>query len=206
MFSNNDDKIDFIIKTLENLYPKPEIPLDHKNTFTFLVAVMLSAQSTDKKVNEITPQLFAKADSAKKMSMLKVEQIKNLIRQIGLAPTKSKNIKKMSQILVQKYNGIVPNSLEKLKELPGVGQKTASVIVSQIFNEPAFPVDTHIHRLAYRWKLSSGKNVVQTEKDLKRIFPIDLWNKLHLQIIFFGREHCKSKKTKCSCVICSKII
>ena len=194
MFSNHDDKIDFIIKTLENLYPNPEIPLDHKNTFTFLVAVMLSAQSTDKKVNEITPQLFAKADSAKKMSMLKVEQIKNLIRQIGLAPTKSKNIKKMSQILVQKYNGKVPNSLEKLKELPGVGQKTASVIVSQIFNEPAFPVDTHIHRLAYRWKLSSGKNVVQTEKDLKRIFPIDLWNKLHLQIIFFGREHCKSKK------------
>ena len=206
MFSNHDEKIDFIIKTLENLYPKPEIPLDHKNTFTFLVAVMLSAQSTDKKVNEITPTLFAKADSAKKMSMLKVDQIKNLIRQIGLAPTKSKNIKKMSQILVRKYNGKVPNSLEKLKELPGVGQKTASVIVSQIFNEPAFPVDTHIHRLAYRWKLSSGKNVVQTEKDLKRIFPIDLWNKLHLQIIFFGREHCKSRKTKCGCVICSKIV
>ena len=188
MFSNHDEKIDFIIKTLENLYPKPEIPLDHKNTFTFLVAVMLSAQSTDKKVNEITPPLFAKADSAKKMSMLKVDQIKNLIRQIGLAPTKSKNIKKMSQILVRKYNGKVPNSLEKLKELPGVGQKTASVIVSQIFNEPAFPVDTHIHRLAYRWKLSSGKNVVQTEKDLKRIFPIDLWNKLHLQIIFFWKR------------------
>ena len=206
MFSNQVDKIDFIIKTLENLYPEPEIPLDHKNTFTFLVAVMLSAQSTDKKVNEITPPLFAKADSAKKMSMLKVEEIKNLIRQIGLAPTKSKNIKKMSQILVRKYNGKVPNSLEKLKELPGVGQKTASVIVSQIFNEPAFPVDTHIHRLAYRWKLSSGKNVVQTEKDLKRIFPVDLWNKLHLQIIFFGREYCKSKKTKCSCVICSKIV
>tara|TARA_A100001234_G_C12602602_1_gene375744 strand:+ start:493 stop:1113 length:621 start_codon:yes stop_codon:yes gene_type:complete len=206
LFSNHVDKIDFIIKTLENLYPEPEIPLDHKNTFTFLVAVMLSAQSTDKKVNEITPPLFAKADSAKKMSMLKVEEIKNLIRQIGLAPTKSKNIKKMSQILVRKYNGKVPNSLEKLKELPGVGQKTASVIVSQIFNEPAFPVDTHIHRLAYRWKLSSGKNVVQTEKDLKRIFPVDLWNKLHLQIIFFGREYCKSKKTKCSCVICSKIV
>ncbi len=206
MFSNHDDKVDFIIRTLENLYPKTEIPLDHKNTFTFLVAVMLSAQSTDKKVNEITPPLFAKADSAKKMSMLKVEQIKNLIRQIGLAPTKSKNIKKMSQILVRKYNGKVPNSLEKLKELPGVGQKTASVIVSQIFNEPAFPVDTHIHRLAYRWKLSSGKNVVQTEKDLKRIFPVDLWNKLHLQIIFFGREYCKSKKTKCSCIICSKIV
>ena len=206
MFSNHDEKIDFIIKTLENLYPNPDIPLDHKNTFTFLVAVMLSAQSTDKKVNEITPNLFAKADSAKKMSMLKVEQIKNLIRQIGLAPTKSKNIKKMSQILVEKYKGKVPNSLEKLKELPGVGQKTASVIVSQIFNEPAFPVDTHIHRLAYRWKLSSGKNVVQTEKDLKRIFPVDLWNKLHLQIIFFGREYCKAKKTKCNCVICSKII
>ena len=205
MFSNHDEKIDFIIKTLENLYPNPEIPLDHKNTFTFLVAVMLSAQSTDKKVNEITPPLFAKADSAKKMSMLKVEQIKNLIRQIGLAPTKSRNIKKMSQILVRKYNGKVPNSLEKLKELPGVGQKTASVIVSQIFNEPAFPVDTHIHRLAYRWKLSSGKNVVQTEKDLKSIFPVYLWNKLHLQIIFFGREYCKSKKTQCNCVICSKI-
>ena len=206
MFSNHDEKIDFIIKTLENLYPNPDIPLDHKNTFTFLVAVMLSAQSTDKKVNEITPNLFAKADSAKKMSMLKVEQIKNLIRQIGLAPTKSKNIKKMSQILVEKYKGKVPNSLEKLKELPGVGQKTASVIVSQIFNEPAFPVDTHIHRLAYRWKLSSGKNVVQTEKDLKRIFPVDLWNKLHLQIIFFGREYCKAKKRECNCVICSKIV
>lgn len=206
MFSSNDKKIDFIVKTLENLYPKPEIPLDHKNNFTFLVAVMLSAQSTDKKVNEITPALFDLADSAKKMSLLKVEQIKHLIRQIGLAPTKSKNIKKMSQILVREYNGEVPNSLEKLKQLPGVGQKTASVIISQIFNEPAFPVDTHIHRLAYRWKLSSGKNVVQTEKDLKRIFPIDLWNKLHLQIIFFGREYCKAQKRECNCVICSKIV
>ena len=206
MFSSNDRKIDFIVKTLENLYPKPKIPLDHKNNFTFLVAVMLSAQSTDKKVNEITPALFDLADSAKKMSLLKVEQIKHLIRQIGLAPTKSKNIKKMSQILVREYKGEVPNSLEKLKQLPGVGQKTASVIISQIFNEPAFPVDTHIHRLAYRWKLSSGKNVVQTEKDLKRIFPIDLWNKLHLQIIFFGREYCKAIKRECNCVICSKIV
>ena len=203
MFSSYDEKIDFIVKTLEKLYPKPKIPLDHKNNFTFLVAVMLSAQSTDKKVNEITPALFDLADSAKKMSLLKVEQIKYLIRQIGLAPTKSKNIKKMSQILVREYNGKVPNSLEKLKQLPGVGQKTASVIISQIFNEPAFPVDTHIHRLAYRWKLSSGKNVVQTEKDLKRIFPIDLWNKLHLQIIFFGREYCKAKNRECNCVICS---
>ena len=206
MFSSLDEKIDFIINTLENLYPNPKIPLDHKNTFTFLVAVMLSAQSTDKKVNEITPALFAKADSAKKMSLLNVEKIKKLIRQIGLAPTKSKNIKKMSQILVNKYNGKVPNSLEELKALPGVGQKTASVIISQIFNKPAFPVDTHIHRLACRWKLSSGKNVVQTEKDLKIIFPVDLWNKLHLQIIFFGREYCKTKKTKCNCIICSKII
>ncbi len=206
MFSSNEEKINFIVKTLENLYPNPEIPLDHKNNFTFLVAVMLSAQSTDKKVNEITPALFDLADSAKKMSLLKVEQIKHLIRQIGLAPTKSKNIKKMSQILVREHKGKVPNSLEKLKQLPGVGQKTASVIISQIFNEPAFPVDTHIHRLAYRWKLSSGKNVVQTEKDLKRIFPIDLWNKLHLQIIFFGREYCKAKKRECNCVICSKIV
>ena len=199
------EKIKFIISTLDELYPEPEIPLNHENHFTFLVAVMLSAQSTDKKVNEITPRLFEKANNPAKMNELDVDEIQRIIRQIGLAPTKAKNIKKMSQQLLDKHNGKVPNTFEELEELAGVGHKTASVIMAQAFNTPAFPVDTHIHRLAYRWGLSNGKNVVTTEKDLKRIFDKKLWNKLHLQIIFYGREWCQARKNKCECKICSNV-
>ena len=199
------DKINFITSTLDELYPEPDIPLNHENHFTFLVAVMLSAQSTDKKVNEITPRLFEKANNPSKMNKLDVYEIQSIIRQIGLAPTKAKNIKKMSQQLLEKHQGEVPNTFEELEELAGVGHKTASVIMAQAFNTPAFPVDTHIHRLAYRWGLSNGKNVVTTEKDLKRIFDKKLWNKLHLQIIFYGREWCQARKKKCECKICSNI-
>jgi endonuclease-3 len=196
------DKVKFITSTLEELYPEPDIPLNHKNNFTFLVAVMLSAQSTDKKVNEITPKLFQIANTAKEMNKLEVNEIKEIIREIGLAPTKAKNIKKMSKQLLENHKGEVPNTFEELEELAGVGHKTASVIMSQAFNKPAFPVDTHIHRLAFRWGLSSGKNVVTTEKDLKRIFDKELWNKLHLQIIFYGRQYCQARKKKCECMIC----
>ena len=196
------DKVKFITSTLEDLYPEPDIPLNHKNNFTFLVAVMLSAQSTDKKVNEITPKLFQIANTAKEMNKLEVNEIKEIIREIGLAPTKAKNIKKMSKQLLENHKGEVPNTFEELEELAGVGHKTASVIMSQAFNKLAFPVDTHIHRLAFRWGLSSGKNVVTTEKDLKRIFDKELWNKLHLQIIFYGRQYCQARKKKCECMIC----
>jgi len=199
------DKVKFITSTLEELYPKPDIPLNHENNFTFLVAVMLSAQSTDKKVNEITPKLFEKANNPSEMNKLNVNEIRDIIKQIGLAPTKAKNIKKMSQQLLDKHNGKVPNNFEDLEKLAGVGHKTASVLMAQAFDTPAFPVDTHIHRLAYRWGLSNGKNVIQTEKDLKRIFDEKLWNKLHLQMIFYGREWCKARKTKCKCKICSAV-
>ena len=199
------EKVKFITSILDDLYPKPEIPLDHKNNFTFLVAVMLSAQSTDKKVNEITPKLFERANTPAKMNKLEVSEIQNIIRQIGLAPTKAKNIKKMSQQLLDNHQGTVPNTFEELEELAGVGHKTASVIMAQAFDTPAFPVDTHIHRLAYRWGLSNGKNVVKTENDLKQIFDKKLWNKLHLQIIFYGREWCQARKKKCECGICIKI-
>ena len=198
------EKIKFILTTLEGLYPEPEIPLDHENNFTFLVAVMLSAQSTDKKVNEITPSLFKIANTAEKMIGVKTEEIQRLIKQIGLAPTKSKNIKKMSYQLLEKHNGNVPNNFEDLENLAGVGHKTASVIMAQVFNQPAFPVDTHIHRLAKRWGLSDGKSVTKTEKDLKKIFDKSLWNKLHLQIIFYGREYCQARKAPCNCRICEK--
>ena len=198
-----EDKINFITSTLDELYPGPDIPLNHENHFTFLIAVMLSAQSTDKKVNEITPRLFEKANSPSKMKELEVDEIQSIIRQIGLAPTKAKNIKKMSQQLLEKHQGEVPNTFEELEELAGVGHKTASVLMAQVFNTPAFPVDTHIHRLAYRWGLSNGKNVMTTEKDLKRIFDKHLWNKLHLQIIFYGRDWCQARKKKCDCKICS---
>ena len=194
------EKINYIVSKLDELYPKPEIPLNHENNFTFLVAVMLSAQSTDKKVNEITPRLFAKANTPDKMSKLDVNEIKKVIREIGLAPTKAKNIKNMSKLLLNEYEGKVPNNFEDLEKLPGVGHKTSSVIMSQAFGKPAFPVDTHIHRLAYRWKLSNGKNVVQTEKDLKAKFEKKLWNKLHLQIIFYGREYCSARG--CDGTIC----
>jgi len=199
------EKNKFILSTLEKLYPNPQIPLKHENNFTFLVAVMLSAQSTDKKVNEITPKLFDVANNAEKMSKMEVAKIKTIIREIGLAPTKSKNLKKMSIQLLERHKGKVPNTFEDLENLAGVGHKTASVIMSQAFNQNAFPVDTHIHRLAERWKLSNGKNVKKTEKDLKKIFDENLWNKLHLQMIFYGREYCQAKRNQCSCNICNII-
>ncbi len=183
------ERAEFVAQELEKLYPNPPIPLDHTDEFTLLIAVLLSAQSTDKKVNEITPDLFARASNAKAMSLLEVDEIKDLIRQIGLSNTKAKNIKRLSEILVEKYDGIVPSTFEELEELPGVGHKTASVVMAQAFGHPAFPVDTHIHRLMHRWKLSNGKSVEQTEKDAKRLFPKEIWNKLHLQIIYYGREY-----------------
>ena len=200
-----EQKIEYISSKLEQLYPNPEIPLDHENNFTFLVAVMLSAQSTDKKVNEITPRLFSKANNPEKMCKLSVKEIQHIIREIGLAPTKAKNIKKTSHLLIERHSGEVPNTFEELEELPGVGHKTASVIMAQAFGESAFPVDTHIHRLAHRWKLSNGKNVQTTEKDLKRKFHKELWNKLHLQMIFYGREYCQARKKKCTCDICKTV-
>lgn len=184
-----DDKVKFIIKNLEYLYPKVDIPLDHKDPYTFLIAVLLSAQSTDKGVNKITPILFKKADNPYDMVKLSVAEIKNIIRPVGLSPMKAKGIQGLSKILIEEYNGIVPCDIKALESMPAVGHKTASVVISQIFHIPAFPVDTHIHRTLYRWGLSSGKNVKQTEKDAKRLFPKSLWNKLHLQIIYYAREY-----------------
>lgn len=183
------EKVKFTIDTLEKLYPEVPVPLDHKDPYTLLIAVLLSAQSTDVRVNQITPLLFAKADNPYDMIKLSVEEIREIIKPVGLSPMKSKGIYGLSKILVEQYDGIVPRELEKLEQFPGVGHKTASVVVSQAFNIPAFPVDTHIHRLMYRWGFSNGKNVVQTEKDAKRLFPKDKWNKLHLQIIWYGREY-----------------
>ncbi|MFV9484477.1 endonuclease III domain-containing protein [Christiangramia sp. ASW11-125] len=183
------EKVQFVIDTLNEIYPEIPIPLDHKDPYTLLIAVLLSAQSTDVKVNQITPILFEIADTPEKMVKLSVEEIRDIIRPVGLSPMKSKGIHGLSQILLDKYNGEVPKSIEALEELPAVGHKTASVVVAQAFNIPAFPVDTHIHRLMYRWNLTNGKNVVQTEKDAKRLFPEDLWNRLHLQIIWYGRQY-----------------
>lgn len=183
------EKVDFIIETLHNLYPTIPIPLDHKDPYTLLVAVLLSAQSTDVRVNQITPLLFARADNPYDMVKLTVDEIREIIRPVGLSPMKSKGIHGLSQILIEKYDGEVPQDIALLEELPAVGHKTASVVVSQAFGIPAFPVDTHIHRLMYRWGLTNGKNVVQTEKDAKRLFPKELWNSLHLQIIWYGREY-----------------
>ncbi|MGV0966330.1 endonuclease III [Empedobacter falsenii] len=183
------ERIQFVIDELEKLYPVPPIPLDHQDAFTLLIAVLLSAQTTDKKVNQITPELFAKASNAKAMSLLEVDEIKYYIREIGLSNTKAKNVKRLSEILIEKYDGEVPEGFEELEELPGVGHKTASVVMSQWFGHPAFPVDTHIHRLMKLWKLTKGKNVEETEKDAKKIFPKELWNKLHIQIIYYGREY-----------------
>ena len=194
-----------IANILEKLYPETPIPLNHKDSYTLLIAVLLSAQCTDERVNKITPILFAKADNPIDMVKLSVEEIKAIIRPCGLSPRKSKAIHELSKIIIEKHQGIVPNSFEYLEELPGVGHKTASVVMAQAFGIPAFPVDTHIHRLAYRWKLSNGKNVDQTEKDLKRLYPKELWNKLHLQIIFFGREYCPARSHKPeTCPICKK--
>ncbi|WP_277631886.1 endonuclease III domain-containing protein [Avrilella dinanensis] len=182
------ERINFIIDTLEELYPNPPIPLNHKDAYTLLIAVLLSAQCTDERVNKITPALFSVADNPYDMVKLSVEEIADIIRPCGLSPMKSKGIYGLSKILIEKYDGQVPNSFPALEELPAVGHKTASVVMSQAFDIPAFPVDTHIHRLMYRWNLSNGKSVVQTEKDAKRLFPKELWNKLHLQIIYYARE------------------
>ena len=182
------EKVEFLINELETIYPKLDIPLNHKDPYTLLIAVLLSAQSTDKKVNEITPLLFKKADNPYDMIKLSVNQIRDIIKPVGLSPGKSKGIWGLSKILIEKHKGEVPKNLEDLEDLPAVGHKTASVVISQAFGMPAFPVDTHIHRLMYRWGLSNGKNVVQTERDAKRIFPKDKWNGLHLRIIYYGRE------------------
>lgn len=187
------EKVDFVIKTLNELYPEIPIPLDHKDPYTLLIAVLLSAQSTDVRVNKIAPLLFAKADNPYDMVKLSVEEIQDIIRPVGLSPMKSKGIYGLSKILIEKHNGEVPKTLAELEELPAVGHKTASVVISQAFGIPAFPVDTHIHRLMYRWGFTNGKNVVQTEKDAKRLFPIKHWNDLHLQIIWYGREYCQAR-------------
>ena len=183
------EKIQFVIDELERLYPETPIPLDHRDPYTLLIAVLLSAQCTDLRVNQVTPDLFRLADTPFKMAKVTVEEIRAIIRPCGLSPRKSKAIHELSNILIEKHNGKVPSEFELLESLPGVGHKTASVVMAQAFGHPAFPVDTHIHRLMYRWNFSTGKNVEQTEKDAKRLFPKDLWNKLHLQIIFYGREY-----------------
>jgi len=199
------EKAEAIRKILESLYPEVPIPLQHQDPYTLLVAVLLSAQCTDERVNKTTPHLFALADNPFEMAELEVEQIREIIRPCGLAPRKSQAIKDLSNILVDQYEGAVPGDMEALEKLPGVGHKTASVVMSQAFGEPAFPVDTHIHRLAWRWTLSTGKNVVKTEQDLKRVFPRESWNKLHLQIIYFGREYCPARgHNPYECPICSK--
>ena len=200
------DRSKIIISELQKLYPETPIPLNHNGPFTLLIAVVLSAQSTDKKVNELTEELFKVADNPKKMVNLGIDNIYKYIKQLGLSRQKSKNTYNLSKILLEKYNGVVPNTFEELESLPGVGHKTASVVMSQVFNVPSFPVDTHIHRLSQRWGLTNGKSVIQTEKDLKRIFPISLWNKLHLQIIFYGREYCTARGCDgTKCFICKKV-
>ncbi|MCL8005944.1 endonuclease III domain-containing protein [Gelidibacter japonicus] len=183
------EKVEFVINTLNQLYPTISVPLNHKDPYTLLIAVLLSAQSTDVRVNQITPLLFAKADNPYDMIKLSVEEIREIIRPVGLSPMKSKGIHGLSHILIDKHDGQVPQTYEDLEELPAVGHKTAAVVLSQAFGIPAFPVDTHIHRLMYRWNFSNGKNVVQTEKDAKRLFPIETWNDLHLQMIWYGREY-----------------
>lgn len=191
-------KSEYIIETLEKLYPETPVPLDHKDPYTLLIAVLLSAQCTDARVNKITPTLFELADNPFDMGQQKVEDIRAIIRPCGLSPRKSKAIWELSNILIEKYNGAVPEEIELLEELPGVGHKTASVVVSQAFGQSAFPVDTHIHRLLTRWGITNGKNVVQTEKDAKKYFPKDTWNKLHLQIIFYGRAYSPARSPKMS--------
>jgi len=194
-----------IHRILDELYPEVPIPLTHQDAYTLLVAVLLSAQCTDERVNKVTPHLFELADNPHTMAELPVEDIKAIIRPCGLSPRKSKAISQLSQILIDKHNGQVPQDIKALEALPGVGHKTASVVMAQAFGEPAFPVDTHIHRLAYRWTLSTGKNVEKTEADLKRLFPRESWNKLHLQIIYFGREYCPARgHDPYTCPICSK--
>jgi endonuclease-3 len=200
------ERVQFILDTLENLYPEVPIPLDHTDAYTLLIAVLLSAQCTDKRVNLITPSLFAKANNPSEMVKLTIEEIREIIKPCGLSPFKSKAIFNLSQIILEKHNGQVPETFEELEALPGVGHKTASVVMSQVFGVPAFPVDTHINRMAERWKLTSGKNLEQTEKDLKRLTPKELWNKVHLQIIFYGREYCPARGHVVeNCPICKAI-
>ena len=200
---NKNERVKVIMKTLNKLYPKIPIPLKHKNNFELLIAVLLSAQCTDERVNTVTPKLFSKANNPHKMISLSEREIYNIVRPCGLAPQKSKAIYNLSRILIKEFRGKIPQNYEDLEKLPGVGHKTASVVMSQGFGYPAFPVDTHIHRLAQRWKLTSGKNVRQTEKDLKRLFPESAWNKLHLQIIYYGREYCKARSCfGLECEIC----
>ena len=187
------EKAQRIAVMLEEFYPETPVPLDHENDFQLLVAVLMSAQTTDLKVNQVTPALFAKANTPELMAQLPVETILNDIRQVGLAPTKAKNIRRLSELLIERHDGVVPDSFEALEALPGVGHKTAGVVLAQAFGIPAFPIDTHIHRLAARWGLSNGTTVERTERDLKAVFPKHLWNKLHLQIIFFGREYCPAR-------------
>ena len=191
---NKTEKIKYIIETLELLFPEVPIPLDHKDPYTLLIAVLLSAQSTDVGVNKITPILFKKADNPYDMVKLTVDEIRNIIRPVGLSPMKSKGIHGLSKILISKHNGKVPQNFTDLEALPAVGHKTASVVMAQAFNIPTFPVDTHIHRLMYRWGMSNGKNVITTEKDAKRLFPKNLWNKLHLQIIWYGRQYSPARR------------
>jgi len=199
------EKAQIILEMLEEFYPETPVPLDHKNEFQLLIAVLMSAQTTDKKVNQVTPELFKRGPNAKEMSMLSVDEIRELIREVGLAPTKAKNIYNLSHILCEQHGGEIPNTFEGLEALPGVGHKTAGVVMAQAFGVPAFPIDTHIHRLAARWGLSNGKSVEKTEKDLKAIFPMESWNKLHLQIIFYGREFCPARGHDLEkCIICFK--
>lgn len=191
-YPTRETRAAYVDRRLAELYPRPPIPLDHKDAYTLLIAVLLSAQCTDKRVNQTTPALFALADTPQKMMQQSVESINSIVRPCGLAPRKAQAIRALSEILVTKHAGQVPQTFEDLEELPGVGHKTASVVMTQAFGVPAFPVDTHIHRLAQRWKLTTGKSVDQTESDLKELFPIDHWNALHLRIIYYGREHCSA--------------
>jgi endonuclease-3 len=187
------ERVEFILRRLQELYPDTPVPLDHRDPFTLLIAVLLSAQCTDERVNRVTPALFALADNPADMAALGVDRIQEVIRPCGLSPQKSRAIHRLSEILLEEHGGEVPADIEALESLPGVGHKTASVVMSQAFGVPAFPVDTHIHRLAQRWGLTSGRSVTQTERDLKRLFPREYWNRLHLQIIFYGREHCTAR-------------
>ncbi|MEC8107839.1 MAG: endonuclease III, partial [Candidatus Thermoplasmatota archaeon] len=198
------EKAERIQKMLEELYPEIPVPLDHETPFQLLIAVLMSAQTTDLKVNQVTPELFKQGPTPEKMASLEVAHIQSMIREVGLAPTKAKNIKRLSELLLERHDGEIPSTFEELEDLPGVGHKTAGVVLAQAFGIPAFPIDTHIHRLAARWGLSNGRNVDQTEKDLKAVFPKNAWNDLHLQIIFFGREYCPARYHDLSqCPICS---
>ncbi len=203
---NKKERINYIIEQLEKNFPKTPIPLDHTSPYTLLIAVLLSAQCTDKRVNLITPALFKKANTPQKMIKLTPDEIREIIKPCGLSPRKSKAIYELSKILIDKHKGEVPQNFEDLENLPGVGHKTASVVMAQAFNVPAFPVDTHIHRIAQQWKLTNGKNVKETEKDLKNCFDKNIWNKLHLQIIFYGREFCQARKCDgLYCYMCQKM-